>query len=430
MAQQQPGRFDNDFTDAPDAHEPDRFRNVPRWMRGDGDDINYDFMDGQRPGADDDERPRRRQTGRKRAAGGAPPPPSTGAFGDGDDDFAKFFEDAFGDPFATNEDTSSSSFSAPSELHESTGGDERIPRGARAPRGKRQKRSNSPPAGGEFDVDDKEYKMERGVNFVGQDLDAARVLNGETLRTSAREREVLRAAAEQAPEAVGGATGEGAEQFYQRCRKMMEGDDDEDAFDTDGGRLAHETARHTQCKLCRYASMRSTEIDPKFANAFDMMSDVELEKLGYAHFAQICREMRVVFNAQQQTIRNNHGEAFFVTTEEVATHFLDHDISNPLRLIGEQVTALRHILRTGRKYIFGNADGRNFWNSPKTKMFLATQKQYKDFVVAFTIMRQQLNIQQPWTKMRAPAPPGANKTKSRHLTGAPAEGRFTSPFVQ
>ena len=418
--------------DVPDALPRDPMRDVPRWMRPGADhdseaSDHYAFMEGRHPGQE-------REGGRRKRAApgrGAARPSSPDNAG-----FANFFADAFGDAFDDGSGSASaSSMSDPSEYHESAGGG----RGRQQRPRKRQKQAPAGGAdegeaeadamGGEFENDAKEFKMEKGVNYVGKDLDVTRMLNGETLRTSAREKEALRAAA--AAEVLDDAEfGEGPDAFYQRCRNMMVGDDDDDAFDCTDHAMADETKKHAACKLCRYAGMRSAEIDAQFQNAFDMMCDVELEKYGYAHFAQICREMRIVFNSQQQAIKSNHGEAFFVTTDEVARHFLNHDISNPLRLIGEQVFILRDVLRKGRKFIFGDADGRNFWNSPKTKVFLATQKQYKDLVFAFSVMRQQLNLQQPWTKMRAPLPPGGNRQKSRHLTGAPVDGRFTNQYVK
>jgi hypothetical protein len=418
MAAQPPGRYDNDFTEG--VHEPDRLRNVPRWMQPDGSseaDVNYDFMNGDAPRGEGGGGKRRAGT-RKRAAGEGPAPAGM------DDDFEKFFEQAFGggdnNTASSAASSSFSSFSSGSDVHE--GPPPR--RGA-----KRQKES---------EAEEDDGVQEPMQEHVLVDLDITRIVNGETIRTSAKEREILRNAEKRAPEdEVKG--GESPEEFYERCRRQMDTGNEPDAFDTDGGRLAGATALHMNCKLCRHARKRSVDMNRQFFDAYEQMINLEDEKLGYTTGAQLYIEMAAVFNAAQKQIHRDHGEAFFVTAEEVGRHFKYHDFSSAPRLILEQLVATRECLNKQRGFNFGavrsmdprSTAERATWQVNNTKMYMASQKHYLTLLGHFCNARHILNLNKPWLRMSGPPDADAGKReKSRHLTGAPLQGKFTSAFVE
>ena len=428
-------RHEHDFTDDdPDAHvRPDPMAGVPRWMRADVEqdsEMSDDFAflggrDPQQPRGGGGGKRKRQNNGDWQPSGGGREREREREEDDAEADFMNNFGD--GNTTSSGGGTTASSFSSmPSEIHEPPGGG----------RGRRKK-------GGAFESDDKDYKKEKGIHFVAKDFDVSRVLNGETLRASKREKEFVKnlgnpPSTPGSDQQGGGAqpggrdTADGPEAFYQRCKKMAEGDDnDEEAFDTDGGRLDPQMRQHINCPLCKYASVGSSQVDRDFMNAFELMTDLEIEKYGYAHNVVLHREMRDVFNAHQQMILERGGtNVIFVTAEEVTLHFMHHEICNPLRLIGEQVIYLRDTLRRARPGLFGTANDEDFWNKPAQKQFLAVQKQFKDFVLCFTAMRAQMNIQAPWIKMRSPANMGGRTGKpSRHLAGAPQRGKFTNEFM-
>jgi hypothetical protein len=194
-----------------------------------------------------------------------------------------------------------------------------------------------------------------------------------------------------------------------------------------------ETALHLNCELCRHCSVGSREMDPQFYNAYELMVDLDREKICYASDWQIFHEMAMVFNTEQSYIKENGGKFFFVTTEHVKTHFLYHDSSNPLRTLNEQLHNLREIRRTGTRHVFGRARGRSYWNTPKTKLLLQVMKQEQAVLNNVAVVRSQINAGYlSVSHMRAPNKPsgGNNGKASRHLTGATAAPRFGSTFLR
>ncbi len=76
--------------------------------------------------------------------------------------------------------------------------------------------------------------------------------------------------------------------------------------------------------------------------------------------------MMTLFNAQQGAVQLNGGKVFYVTLQEVRTHFCFHDMCNPMRQVGERLQMQREIMRKGVGYIYGTVNGKRYWNKPNT----------------------------------------------------------------
>jgi len=324
----------------------------------------------------------------------------------------------------------------PSEFHEAANGGE-----SRRGRGRRGGGEDEAEEADMFEEKDKDFKKEKGIKFVSEDFNVAQALNGETMRTSARERTFLENLASGAVNLADLGTGDGnmndgPEGFYQRWQAMAQGDKDDDAFDNGGSgrpkRPDPGIREHMDCVLCDMTSSSGAKMDSDTWNSLEMMMDIKSDKIGYAHNVAIFRHMRDAWNTNQTRMRDR-GEknVRFLSTAEIRNHYLMHDTTDPLLLMNEQVTYLRDASRRARRSIFGRADGREFWNYAANKEWLKTQKQYKDFLLCFAAMRAHMNSQPTALKMRAPlsAALGTGKV-SRHMVGAPQRGRYTSEFIK
>ena len=282
-----------------------------------------------------------------------------------------------------------------------------------------------------IDDNNKEIKKEIHFEFKGEDLNHSKIINGEMIKTTQKEIDNIKKLELEWDKKKKG---------LDMSKGICEGADNDktqnnnnfDYYDRDditGKETKDLINTHLRCRLCKHVSIRGADTDPEFTNAYEAMVDLDIEKYGYCTDAQLFEEMKDVFNTQQRFVKENGGKYFFVTLEEVSNHFRDHDISNPLRAIGEPVTYLREILRKGRNHMFGVAGKhkRKFWNSTKTKLFLQVLKQYQSLNKEFSLTRS--FVKQTNGKGTGMTVKQDVKKASRHATGAPPDRRFGTQYI-
>lgn len=305
-------------------------------------------------------------------------------------------------------------------------------------RGGRPARPQNAPGCGNIDLQHREYKDEKNILFDGQDLDTARVLMGEYIRSTEKEKERLKRLEEQrnaddAPDDDDAALEGGVaadRDAKQNCRRMIVDDcyDYEDAASSAGDKALLD--KHERCRLCRYLSMRTSNDASDFQNAYDSMVDLDYRAYGYMHDAQLFKEMCIIFNTMQRMVRDKGGFFFLITVEEVATHFREHNITNHLRELGELKLTVRNVIRKGRSYLFGKADQRDFWNSPKTKTFFSGVKILDSLIKGFTSARREMDYLMANGGANSFQRSKASSSQSRHLHGARVPGRFENNYTK
>jgi hypothetical protein len=99
-----------------------------------------------------------------------------------------------------------------------------------------------------------------------------------------------------------------------------------------------------------------------------------------------------------------------------------HDQTSPLRPLVNQLRLVNEILAEGRKYIFGETEGRDFWNGPKTTRLLQVMRQQKELVRDLTQIRSRVNA-----SMSEQDANDGGKAVSRHANGPTTrKGRYNN----
>ena len=321
--------------------------------------------------------------------------------------------------------------------------------------------------GGIVDAMDKKTKFEATIDYVGKDLYLSKLISGEALKTTDRQKKLIE-------DFTNFGIGDGSltdelnnpdvdeeENARRRYRQMISHKDrsgnpanaaqndvdfeglDMDCGDDDYGEgnaqdIKQNALMHLNCKLCQHTSIQADAMDKDFYDAYTAVQELDFEKTCYAHDAQIFKEMAVVFNAHQKYIKDNGGSNyFFLTPDEMRNHFMWHDTSNPLRHLNMELKELKEIRKNGRQHLFGRAkNGRKFWNESKTKLFLSVLKAEQGLINNIALLRHQMNMNprgaQEWKGGRGSGKgkmiTGGGNLVSRHLNGAAKQGRYNNEY--
>ena len=298
-------------------------------------------------------------------------------------------------------------------------------------------------------------KLAKVMNFTGDELMKSKYLTGEYIKTSRREMMNLQKFADNDDifdddddDGYDDNNYAGAGTRKKTLRQLMIGDeneqdgedicDEDDPLVTNPKELADIQKRralkkHTHCLLCTHASMTTEEVDRDFMNAYQMIVDLDIAKHGLTSDLQLFKEMKLLFNTQQRLVKQQGGRWFFLTVQEISEHFREHDISNPLRPIGERIKGLEEIMRRGSKYIFGESNGRKYWNEQYSKLYLSVLNHHRIDTNLYRDTRASM-VASGWNP-RSTVGGVLSKTKNplagqRHMTGADADRRYGSRYVR
>jgi len=295
---------------------------------------------------------------------------------------------------------------------------------------------------------DKDTKFEKMINYKGKDLSLSKVLGGEYMKTSAKQKKMIEDFNNMNCNDDGedgcnlqdkntyknmiddlmdcdDANDEDNDQFINN----KDDDDDEDDDDNDE-RIRNKIKKHMGCRLCKHTSVRFSDMDPDFVDAYKDITRLDREKVCFAHDPEIFNQMTMLFNTKQRFVKKNGGYHFFVTPEEIMTHFKYHDTSNPLRPLNELLLEAREIRRRGRKYLFGKANGQKYWNQSKTKMYFMAAKQEQTLINNIAILRSQMlmGLDNDHGLFRGSGNKADISKPSRHMTSGGKKGKFSLEF--
>jgi hypothetical protein len=258
-----------------------------------------------------------------------------------------------------------------------------------------------------------EARNEKILNFRGYDFEVYRAMIGEDIEEDPREAKLLKKCDRKFDPATALARVPG--NTLQAC------DDDEGSSLFGREENDHFMVKRLACRLCQHTT---GTIPARFSvgNAYQEMVKIDYRLCGYIPDATLFQTMMSVFNRNQASVKKRGGQAFFVSVREVKDHFMYHDQTSPLRPLVNQLRLVNEILAEGRKYIFGETEGRDFWNGPKTTRLLQVMRQQKELVRDLTQIRSRVN-----PSMSEQDANDGGKAVSRHANGPTTrKGRYNN----
>ena len=283
----------------------------------------------------------------------------------------------------------------------------------------------------------KEAKLEFLIGYKGKDLGLSKVLGGDYIKTGKKQRDIIDRFNNMDIEDDGDDEKDSERRrnkasvfedlldcendldSSQFIRERSQGDED-DGGSEDEAKIRQNIIKHSNCALCKHTSVKFEDMNPDFCDAYKEITNLDREKVCYANDPVIFNQMAIMFNTTMRFLKKNGHYHFFVTPEEIMLHFKYHDTSNALRPLNELLQETREIRRRGRKYLFGKANGKfDFWNTPKSKLYLQFARQEMMLINNIAVMRGQMLANNNKEDISKP---------SRHMAGASKKGKFSLDF--